>query len=283
MIATVVGQRRAVAADSRAKDAAQLLRLLGDGGCPVCRYRNTGVDYWFRAYIAETHTEPQVRLRVTASLGLCPAHTRYLILHESGPWLLKSMYADVVRAGQERLSGQDRSAIAGCPVCEHAREDERIALDLLARTLDGSRRARREHDPTAVRDTYRAAGGACVLHALAAMRSLGPSQGRSWPGPCSSPCRPPRVGAPRTPWPARRQTRPPGRGYVPAWPRPCSPRTRPPRAGRCWTGSAPTSPAAAARCVWRASARSGVSCVGRPAPRLMAAPESTRWRSALGI
>ena len=63
--------------------------------------------------------------------------------------MLKSTYADVVRAGQERLSGQDRAAIAGCPVCEHAREDEQIALGLLARTLDGSRRARREHDPTA--------------------------------------------------------------------------------------------------------------------------------------
>jgi len=170
-------RRRDAAAASVARDRDDLLRLLAQGGCPVCRYRNAGVGYWFRAYAAETHTEPDVQQRMAASLGPCAAHTRYLIADESAPWLLKSMFADIVRAGLARLDGRDTSPVAVCRLCAQERKDEESAVALIARALDDTVSGAVGPALTTVQDAYRESGGACLVHALDAVRSAGPRAG----------------------------------------------------------------------------------------------------------
>jgi hypothetical protein len=162
-------RRRDHAAASLARDRDDLLRLVAEGGCPVCRYRNDGLDAWLRAYAAESRTELDVQQRMAASLGPCPAHTRFLLVDGSASWLLKSVYLDVVSAGLARLTRRDQPELAECRLCAQERADERLMLARLVRAL-GAARDEAVADPTKVRDAYREAGGACLNHALDALQ-----------------------------------------------------------------------------------------------------------------
>lgn len=167
-------RRRDHATAAVARDRDDLLRLLVEGGCPVCRYRNDGLDAWLRAYAAESRTEIEVQRRMAASLGPCPAHTRFLLVDSSASWLLKSVYLDVVDAGLARLARRDQSAPAECRLCAQERQDERMALGRLVRAL-AARRADDDTELTKIRDAYREAGGACLTHALDAVRLADPA------------------------------------------------------------------------------------------------------------
>jgi hypothetical protein len=161
-------RRRRGHAASVARDRDDVLRLLAEGGCPVCRYRNDGLDAWLRAYTAESRTELDVRQRMAASLGPCPAHTRFLLVDGSAPWLLKSVYLDVVTAGLARLARRDKPELAECRLCAQERADGRLMLGRLVRAL-GAARGEAPGEVAKVRDAYREAGGACLSHALATL------------------------------------------------------------------------------------------------------------------
>lgn len=159
-------RRDTASARKRAND--DILALLDEGGCPVCRYVENGVTSWVRAYSREARGDEDIQNRVQAALGFCPPHTRRLISGGTGSWLLKPVFADATHAGLSRVDGSLTTPVARCVLCEHLASDESTAIGLLLGTLPGN---------DAVATAYRDVGGACLPHVLAMMGRAAPSEG----------------------------------------------------------------------------------------------------------
>ncbi|MGH3288559.1 MAG: hypothetical protein ACRDPD_28405 [Streptosporangiaceae bacterium] len=149
----------------RGADVPDVLVLMGQPGCVLCRVRDDVAGTWARWFRLENHHDPELLDRLERSVGFCPAHTRRL-LAEAGPRLLRQPLESTVRGARRRAEQikvqprrawlRRRPAPAPCPLCRVTRERERSAADDLATALGHPLVA------AAIRDR----GGLCVMHLL---------------------------------------------------------------------------------------------------------------------
>lgn len=149
----------------RGADVPDVLFLLGQPGCVLCRVRNDAAGTWVRWFRMENHHDPELLDRLERSVGFCPPHTRRL-LAEAGARLLRQPLGSAVRGARRRAEQikiqprrgwlRRRPAPAPCPLCRVTRERERSAADDLAAALGHPLVA------AAIRDR----GGLCVRHLL---------------------------------------------------------------------------------------------------------------------
>lgn len=149
----------------RGADVPDMLLLLGQPGCVLCRVRDDAAGTWARWFRMENHHDPELLDRLERSVGFCPAHTRRL-LAEAGARLLRQPLESAVRGACRRAEQikvqprpawlRRRPAPAPCPLCRATRERERSAADDLAAALGHPLVA------AAIRDR----GGLCVRHLL---------------------------------------------------------------------------------------------------------------------
>lgn len=131
--------------------------LLTGPGCPVCRYVSEAADRYLAWFALEGHADVVTVTRLSASLGMCPHHTRGLMSQPGAARRLTALYRYLVRAARDRLAGR-AAGLAGCPACEH---DDGTAGRALETLLEGL-------SDRAVRDRYRELGGLCIPHLRAA-------------------------------------------------------------------------------------------------------------------
>jgi hypothetical protein len=131
--------------------------MLTTPGCPVCRYVSEASDRYLTWFALEGHADAGAIGRLTASLGMCPPHTRNLMAQPGAAPRLTVIYHYILRTAKERLTNRVASA-AECPMCEHTDAATARALDTL---LDGLA-------DDSVRERYQALGGMCVPHLGAA-------------------------------------------------------------------------------------------------------------------
>ena len=136
--------------------------LLHGPGCPVCRYVDEAADR-FRAWFAlEAHAEPSMITRLCRSLGLCPAHTRALLVQPGADRRLTAVYRYVLRAAARYLA-DGTSPPAGCLGCARDAEALTRAVDTLLTGLA-------DDD---VRERYHATDGLCLPHLRVAVARCG--------------------------------------------------------------------------------------------------------------
>jgi hypothetical protein len=155
----------------RGADLPDVLVLLGQPGCMLCRVRDDAAGTWAGWFRTENHRDPELLDRLERSAGFCPAHTRRL-LAEAGARLLRQPLGSAVRGARrqaEQIKVQPgrawlrrRSAPAPCPLCRVTRERERFAAEDLAAAFGHPLVA------AAIRDL----DGLCVRHLLGLLPAL---------------------------------------------------------------------------------------------------------------
>lgn len=136
---------------------------LKEPGCPACRSWDEAEDRFFAWFIIENYNEPDMVERLSASVGMCPAHTRRF-LKVAPVWSAPNfVYGHVVRSVRARLDQRLRPET--CPVCARCDSTAIDSIDPLVRNL-GNRD---------VGEAYERSGGLCVEHLLLALRRVEPA------------------------------------------------------------------------------------------------------------
>jgi hypothetical protein len=131
--------------------------LLTAPGCPVCRYAAEARDRYLGWFALEGHAQPGMIATLSASLGMCAAHSRSLMGQPGAAVRLTAVYRYVVMAARDRLA-DGTARVAPCPACEH---DDAASTRALETLLDGL-------DDTSAADRCRDLGGVCIPHLAAA-------------------------------------------------------------------------------------------------------------------
>jgi hypothetical protein len=144
---------------------ANVLRLLEQPGCAACNAREFSDDRIVFAFVTEHYTDPLTLDELRASCGLCPAHTRRVLERTEAPYVLRAVGAEAVAGALERMrTGEGGGAVARCPLCRNRATSEESVLRLVVISLSAP----------AVTEAYRANGGLCLPHALAALGQARP-------------------------------------------------------------------------------------------------------------
>ncbi len=130
--------------------------LLKRGGCPVCRYAAEASESYLSWFALEGHGDVDMLNGLLAARGMCPAHTRRLLVQPGSPVRLTAVYRYVLEAAIRDLGAGTRRR-AGCPACEHDAAAEDRVLDIVLEDLTpgGDRR-------------YESHGGLCAPHVRSA-------------------------------------------------------------------------------------------------------------------
>jgi hypothetical protein len=118
-------------------------------GCPACRYVAEASEQYLAWLALDGYRNADVLARLTASLGMCAAHTRRILALPGASAGLAAGYRQVIEAAL----GDCGAASATCPACDHdAIAADRLFGYLLGEATRGDRR------------TYKQHGGLCVPH-----------------------------------------------------------------------------------------------------------------------
>jgi hypothetical protein len=118
-------------------------------GCPACRHLAEASDEYLGWLLLGGHSDLEILNRLSASRGLCAAHTRILLAQPGAEARLTAVYRHVIEAALGDVAAQP----ATCPACEHASTAaDRFFGYLLGEATRGDRR------------TYKRHGGLCVPH-----------------------------------------------------------------------------------------------------------------------
>lgn len=143
---------------SRGWDGPTLTRwedVLAAEPCPLCAEADGAVESWFATYERETNADPEMKMRMKDTLGLCTAHTRRLLdQNMSAGWLAAALFADVVPAGLRMLAA-GRAPTEPCPPCTAAARRVDAVVGVLRGGLAES---------TRLRGAYEAGSGVCLPH-----------------------------------------------------------------------------------------------------------------------
>ncbi len=118
-------------------------------GCPACRHVSEAGAGYLSWLVLEGYQDADVLAELSASRGLCPAHTRRLLAQPAAAVHVVSAYRYVIEAAVRNIAARPMA----CPVCEHAASaaDQMFGY-LLGEATRGDRR------------TYKQHGGLCVPH-----------------------------------------------------------------------------------------------------------------------
>ncbi len=153
------------------RDMPDVLELLDEPGCVLCRTQDGWVSTWVAWFRAENHSADPTLRTVQESLGFCPAHTR-LLLGLGAPTILRAPWEFVLSAAISRVeaalkgSPDGRAAIAPCPICHVVAVRVQEASEDLLPALQMGRIA------AALRDR----GGLCYNHLRDLLAHLSPRQ-----------------------------------------------------------------------------------------------------------
>ncbi len=131
----------------------------------MCHEKDQAARRWLRYFVSESHTEEGTRSRVRDAAGFCPAHTRYLLAHESHPWLMPQVH-ELALAGGRRLLGA-KARPTRCPACGAGIDAAERALATVLRAFD--------HDDVRQAVTCEAL---CLPHLTLLATNCPPAQGR---------------------------------------------------------------------------------------------------------
>lgn len=151
-------------AAARDADIPDVLGLLEQSGCVLCRTCEDATRTWTRWFSMENNNDPALLDTLERSAGFCPAHTRRL-LTETSVRILRSALASALSGAIRRAEqaaarlGWDKPrrlhrATVPCPLCRVTVERVRAAAGDLAAYLD------RPQVAAAIRDR----GGLCFRH-----------------------------------------------------------------------------------------------------------------------
>jgi hypothetical protein len=133
------------------QEVRDVLVMLGEAGCALCRAREGATDVWLRWFAMENHTEVPTLTLFKDALGCCPAHTRRL-LRLRAPAVLAGPWEWVLRGAVARAQTLHSTTRTGprpapvCPVCAVVEEHERASAEKLAGSLAHPDVARAVHD-----------------------------------------------------------------------------------------------------------------------------------------
>ena len=136
-------------------------------GCAMCGVAGVTSRRYLESLSWELVNDPDSRRRLRDSMGFCPAHAREMEA-TSGPLAVAILFEDLLRVFEGELDAPAarpfwrRGRVPGCPACEAAREQEGLALRVLA---DWSA------DPE-LAGAFRSSSGLCRPHTLALLRLL---------------------------------------------------------------------------------------------------------------
>jgi hypothetical protein len=106
-------------AANRGRNRSDALRLLADGGCPICRRAIESQRQWIRAWINETNVDPDVIAAVRAARGFCASHLRVLLARTDAGFMLPNTLSDMVDVRlQDLAAGGGPAAGHSCPICQ---------------------------------------------------------------------------------------------------------------------------------------------------------------------
>ncbi len=142
-------------------DIPDVLVLLGQQGCVLCRTCEEASRTWTRWFAMEYHSDPDL-LDTLGQSGFCPAHTRRLLTETSARILrpaLASVLSGAIRHAEQAAArlGRDkprRQVPAPCPLCRVSVERVRAAASDLTASFDQPQVA------AAIRER----GGLCFRH-----------------------------------------------------------------------------------------------------------------------
>lgn len=149
-------------------DMPEVLRLLDEPGCVLCRIRDEAGQVWLRWFVIENHSVPAALFAAQRSAGYCPAHTRRLVA-EGGPQVLRMPWEFVLRTAVRRAgslaAAQKPEPRQTCPPCQAAAERTGPAAHDLAAALG----------IPGVPEAVRARHGLCYPHLREMLPTLGPA------------------------------------------------------------------------------------------------------------
>ena len=165
-------------AAARDADIPDVLGLLEQPGCVLCRTCEDATRTWTRWFSMENNNDPVLLDTLERSVGFCPAHTRRL-LTETSARILRSALASALsgairraeqaatRLGRDKPRRLHRATVpVPCPLCRVTAERVRAAACDLAAYLD------RPQVAAAIRDR----GGLCFRHLRHLLPQLSSSQ-----------------------------------------------------------------------------------------------------------
>ena len=151
-------------AAARDADIPDVLGLLEQPGCVLCRTCEDATRTWIGWFCMENNNDPALLETLERSAGFCPAHTRRLLTETSARILrsaLASALSGAIRRAEQAAArlGRDKPgrlhrATVPCPLCRVTVERVRAAAGDLAAFLD------RPQVAAAIRDR----GGLCFRH-----------------------------------------------------------------------------------------------------------------------
>jgi hypothetical protein len=150
-------------------DMPEVVRLLEEPGCVLCRTGDGAEQTWLRWFEIENHTSVPVLLALRDSLGFCPAHARRLVLHY-GPAVLRQPWeftvrAAIARAEQLRDGREAPARPAPCPACQIRAASTQGAARTLADVVELPE----------IRDALPAQHGLCYPHLQQLLPKLPPA------------------------------------------------------------------------------------------------------------
>ena len=123
--------------------------LFDRSGCPACRYVAEASDSYLDWFALAGHRDAGALARLSASCGMCPVHTRRLLIRPAAAGWLSGVYQHVIDEALRDIG----ACPAGCPACEHTWvAADRLLGFLIDEATMGDRRTYKEH------------GGLCLPH-----------------------------------------------------------------------------------------------------------------------
>jgi hypothetical protein len=126
---------------------------LAHPGCPVCRHAAGASDKFFSWFAMENYAEQPTLVKLRASAGMCPPHTRRLLARQGASSMLTTVYRNVLPAGWALL-GAEHPILGRCPACENQSAATRYAMTTLMAGLRAP----------GIAALYATADGLCPVH-----------------------------------------------------------------------------------------------------------------------
>lgn len=124
---------RAQRSANRSRSLQDAVRLLSEGGCPVCRRRADSDRLWVRSFVLEGNVEPDVLNAVGEARGFCPEHFRRLLERTDAAFILPNVLTCIALAQADDLGERRRGEHPACPACRSRTADENDTLQALGR------------------------------------------------------------------------------------------------------------------------------------------------------
>ncbi|MGH2511762.1 MAG: hypothetical protein ACRDGQ_03645, partial [Candidatus Limnocylindrales bacterium] len=121
---------------NQSRNRQDAVRLLAEGGCPMCRRRADSDRLWVRSFVLEGNVEPEVLTQVADARGFCGEHGRKLLERTDSAFILPNVLTYVSLAWQGDLSERKQpGSRPSCPPCRSRAIDEADTLQALGRNV----------------------------------------------------------------------------------------------------------------------------------------------------